>query len=309
MSAGAAVGGGVPGVSVIIPNLNSPIIDRTLDAIRTQEYDLTSVEVLVVGLDEPGLVFQDSLVRLIPTDGPASPARARNLGIGSSRGAIICFTDADCIPNTLWLSRITAPIQSGAAAVTGGGVRFDAVGYWALADNISWFHDHLVSSPPGERRILPSLNLCLRRDVTERVGLFDESYPRAAGEDAEWTARMRFSGYRLIFCPDAWVFHDPPSRSGLASVLRHSYTYGQYSIKLSRTCPQTGLDSILLRSWLAILLLSPAISLVAALRIFFSDGTLMRFAYTLPGVWLTKMAWVLGAVVRLRNRAAKIHAD
>ena len=213
----------MPDVTIVIPNLNSAVIDRTLDAIRAQDFDMSTVQVLVVGLDEPGLVRQDGLVKLVATDGPASPAVARNTGIRQSESEIICLTDADCVPSVSWLSRITAPIVAEDATVVGGGVSFDTKGHWTLADNISWFHDYLRSSEPGERTILPTLNLCLQRGVVEQVGYLDERYPRAAGEDAEWTTRMRLAGHALRFRPDAWVVHAPPTRSGFKSVCRHSY--------------------------------------------------------------------------------------
>jgi GT2 family glycosyltransferase len=291
----------VPDVTIVIPNLNSPVIDRTLDAIRGQDFDLSSVQVLVVGLDEPGLVRRDRLVRLVETEGPASPAVARNIGIRQSKSEIICLTDADCVPSAEWLSRITHPIVNGNAKVVGGGVRFDVHGYWTLSDNISWFHDYLTTSGPGDRVILPTLNLCIQRDVIDRVGLLDESYPSAAGEDAEWTTRMRLAGERLRFCPEAWVTHAPPARAGLGPVWRHSYRYGRYSVKLNPTPVYAGVGALVLRSWLLLLLLLPAVSLGATARIFLAQAALWRYAYAFPGIWLTKVAWILGAVRTLRG--------
>ena len=47
-------------ISIIIPSLNSPILDRVIDAILGQETAATIAEILVVGKDEPGLL-QSSL--------------------------------------------------------------------------------------------------------------------------------------------------------------------------------------------------------------------------------------------------------
>jgi len=54
-------------ISIVIPNLHSPIIDQTLDSIRKQMFELGQLEVIVVGRDRHGLVHEDDLVRsLIP---------------------------------------------------------------------------------------------------------------------------------------------------------------------------------------------------------------------------------------------------
>jgi GT2 family glycosyltransferase len=289
-------------VSIVIPNLNSPVVDRTLDAIRQQ--DLVPTSVLVVGLDEPGLVFEDQLVRLLPTDGPASPAVARNIGISRSRSDIVCLTDADCIPEPDWLSRITAPLRQGVSNIVGGGVTFGDLRYWALADHLSWFHDYLPTAKPGCRVLLPTLNICMTRDVIDEVGLLDESFPRAAGEDAEWTTRMRLAGYRLMFDPGARVRHAPPSRSSLQSVWRHGVSYGRYSVKVNPHYADALKTPVILRHWQLLLLLAPLVSLLAALRVFLQDAYLWRYLHVLPGVWITKLAWVLGAVRTLRLPAS-----
>ncbi len=130
-------------ISVIIPNLNSPMIDRTLAALAVQDYDLSQVEILVVGRDEPGLVQDDALVRLIDTGHPRSAAANRNLGIAAARGEIICFTDADCLPAPDWLTRLSAALNSGSAQAVGGGILFDTSNYWILCDHISWFYQIL----------------------------------------------------------------------------------------------------------------------------------------------------------------------
>ena len=113
-----------PMVSVIIPNLNSPLIANTLRAIRAQTFIPSACEVLVVGLDEPGLVQCDDMVQLISSKGPAIPAADRNLGIAKSRGEILCFTDADCVPDPDWLAQILSWFQDERIDVVGGGVKY-----------------------------------------------------------------------------------------------------------------------------------------------------------------------------------------
>ena len=283
-----------PHISVIIPNLNSPIIDHTLAALCAQDFDLSQVEVLVVGLDEPGLVQTDGLVRMVSTGVPAAPAPARNIGIREARGDLLCFTDADCVPAHDWLVRLTAPFEDTKVHVVGGGVTFEAEGYWTLCDNLSWFHDYLASTDEGKREQLPSLNLCVRRSVIDKVGLFNEGYPKAAGEDAEWTTRMRQAGYVLHFVPEA-VVHHRPTRSCFDAILRHAHIYGQHSVKINPAFADFLDIPTILRKWWSILLLAPAMAFIVTGKIYLGDRMLWHYWHVVPGILVSKIAWCLGA--------------
>ena len=67
-----------PCVSVIIPNLNSKIIDRTVESLLSQTAVQHIAEILVVGLDQTGLVVENEPVRFISTGTPVSAPVARN---------------------------------------------------------------------------------------------------------------------------------------------------------------------------------------------------------------------------------------
>ena len=282
-----------PLVSVIIPNLNSPMIDRTLNSLRRQHFDLSLVEVLVVGIDAPQLVQEDELVRMISTKEPTRSAVARNIGIQAARGDFICFIDADCIADVYWLSSILQVLEQ--KDVVGGAVRFVADNYWTLCDNLSWFYHALENKPCGGREILPTLNLGIRREVVEEVGGLNPCYPKAAGEDAEWTTRMREAGYRLWFVPYAIVEHYP-RRASLGDIWHHAYIYGRYSVKLRPEFCDFLKTPFVFRKWWVLLLVAPFISFGVTLKIYIGERKLMRYWYAFPGIWLGKFAWCLGAI-------------
>jgi GT2 family glycosyltransferase len=285
-------------VSIIVPNLNSLLVDSTLSAIREQAFDLSQVEVVVVGKDDPGLVREDELVRFVPTAEAVSPAVARNIGMRLASGRLICFTDADCMPRVDWLAQLTHLLEQPDHYVAGGGVTFEATSYWSLCDNLSWFHEYLATSRAGERNLLPSLNLCIRREVLDDVGYFNETYPTAAGEDAEWTTRMRQAGYRLHFVPTA-VVHHRPHRSTFGSFWRHSYTYGRYSVKIQAAFADFLRTPFILRHWWALLLAAPLLACVVTAKIFGQNPHLWSQLHTIPGVAISKLAWCIGAVATL----------
>lgn len=290
-------------ISVVIPTLNAPTINQTLRALQRQTFDLTHVEVLVVGLDEPGLIQTNSLVHFIPTDGPKSPAINRNIGTKRARGDIICYLDADCVPFPDWLDVLAAKFDDPTNDVVGGGVVFDDANYWSFCDNLSWFYQFHVDAPAGERRHLPSLNLSVRRNVIETVGLFDDRYPHPAGEDTEWTQRIRSHGYRLYFEPQAIVRHCA-RRSTLRLLWKHGYNFGRYSPKIDR---HVGRDigeewaRFLPNTWWLMLLTSPFLASMATARVVAMHHRLSGIWSAIPGLWLSKMAWCCGASHALRQ--------
>lgn len=285
---------GSPKISIIIPTLNSRLIVQTLAALRNQQFDLTQVEVLVVGLDKLGLIKTDSLIKFVDTSTPVSPAVARNIGICAAAGELLCFTDADCIPEYDWLEKITKPLQNIDISVVGGGVAFVSDNYWTLCDNLGWFYPFLTISPAGMRPLLPSLNLCVHRHVIETVGLFDESYPKPAGEDSEWTTRMRLAGFTLYFEPAAVVTHSP-NRSDIRALWQHGYNYGRYSIKIRPDYMNFLKTPSYLRKWWLVLLLTPLMAFQISSQIFRKNASLRHYLYTWPGIFLSKIAWCWGA--------------
>ncbi len=282
-----------PRLSIVIPNLNSPVVDRTLAAIRSQRFDLLMAEVLVVGLDGPGLVHQDRLVQLISTGRPAPPAIARNIGLREARGEIVVFTDADCVAEPDWLARLTAPYADFRVSVVGGAVVFETGNYWTLADNLSSFHEFLGGTPPGPRVHLPSLNLSARREVLSAVGGFDERYPLPAGEDSDLSYRLRAAGHTLLFEPAARVRHCP-RRSTFGALLRHASGFGRYSVKL-RPHPGESPGFRVLRHHRLILLLAPLMATTVTTRIFLRQPEMLRYGHTFPAIFAAKLAWCWGA--------------
>ncbi len=285
-------------LSVIIPNLHSPIIDRTLESIRQQTYGLDTLEVIVVGMDKHRLVCEDSLVRHLRTESPAPPAIARNLGMKAAQGNIFCFTDADCVADPDWLDVLMERYSDPSVHVIGGGIAFPHDNYWTVCDNLSWFHDVLASAPAGTRPYLPTLNLSLRREVVEQVGGMDESFPWPAGEDTEWTTRIRLAGYALHFEPKAVIYHHHP-RNTLKQILKHAYYFGYNSVKVDPRYADALRTPLFMRHSLFVLLLAPLLAAVATGRVL---ANTRHYWHTLPALYLTKLSWCIGAARRLRGR-------
>jgi len=285
-------------ISIIIPTVNSPWIDQVLVSLSQQTYSLAGVEVLVIGLDEPGRLQAFERVKFIDTKQKIRPARVRNLGIQQASGDILCFLDDDCIPEPDWLARLLEPYAS-SVDIVGGSMTFPRDSYWTLCDSLANFADILVEVPSGWRDYLPSLNFSARRTVFDAVGLFDEEFPFPAGEDTELTQRMRQAGYRLWFAADALVYHAAYRQSGLVN-WRRAWQFGQ-SVAVNPALCELLHPSSFFQHWLVMFISAWPRALIATGKIFQQYPSLLKYWRSIPGVTMSKFAWQLGAATALQQ--------
>jgi glycosyltransferase involved in cell wall biosynthesis len=286
-------------VSVVIPSLNSPMIDRTVASIQAQRFD-GAFEIIVVGLDREGLVPGN--VRFISTGQPVGPAAARNMGIEAAQGEVICFIDADCEAAPDWMSRLVGRHQQG-WTVVGGAVDFVTRRYWAVGYNLVVFRHSMRLAPAGERRYVPTIQLCTSRQILQQVNGFDERfYPN--GEDVDLCLRISEMGHRVYFEPGAVVYHyhqrfkasdlwDRFVQIGIAWV----------RLRLEHREAWTTFDQVfryLLRwPWAMLLLACPATVMNIVHDWARSPLVFFRYWYTLPAFVLGNLAWAWGAYQHL----------
>ena len=214
-----------------------------------------------------------------------------SLGVARARGEIIVFTDADCVPEPGWLAAHLAR-QAAGETVVGGSVRYDSDNYWSLSDNLSMFHECDPGLPAGPRDYLPTLNLSVTREAFEAAGPMDPDLPR--GEDLDWTIRAAARGHRPFFEPAAGLWHRP-TRTDARAMWDHWYQSGRWMPGVRRRHAGV-LDA---PAWLRypelVLLLTPAIASIATARLYGPGKPGRRHWRTLPAVFVTKLAWALGA--------------
>lgn len=276
-------------VSVVIPSLNSPVVDRAVDAVWSGS--LRPSEIIVVGRDEHALLRGDDRVRFVRTERIELPGGARNIGAELAAGDLLVFVDADCVPERDWLAAHVACHESG-HTVVGGAVLWDTDNYWMLSDNLSMFHECDVSAPEGPRPYLPTLNLSVRPEVFAAAGPMDPRLPR--GEDLDWTIRAAAAGHQPWFEPRARVWHRP-DRVSARKMWDHWYESGRWLVVVRRRHSQVfGAKSFWYRP-MVLRLLSPVIALVAMGRLYTGGGPGRRYLSTAPAVYATKIAWCWGA--------------
>lgn len=279
-------------VAVVIPSLNSPIIDRVLAAIESQAQFEELSQIVVIGKDEADLIPSKEPIQLIDTGQPISASQARNRGIAATQAEIIIFLDSDCLPQPGWLAQHIAAHAAG-HKVVGGGIVPAGHNYWHLVYNLTLFHEVLSLASAGPRDYLPTLNLSVDRTVIEQVGGMDETIDRV--EDIDWTTRMRRAGIQPYFWPEAAVYHQH-NRHNLKRVWQDCAHSG-YHMRWLRLHHQDMLQAPRLFHYPRLIWwLSPLISAWTTLRITARQpATFTRYWYTLPAIYLTKIAWCWGA--------------
>ena len=284
-------------LSIIIPSLNSLTIDRTLDSLRRQTWPLAGTEVIVVGLDDPALVKEDRLVRFVSTGKPACAAAARNIGMAEAKGQYFLFIDSDCVAEADWIEKLMARHALGENVVAGG-VAFGQGSYWALCDNVSRLHEFVASGEPRRLHYAPTLNLSVASEVAREVDGFNEGLH--TGEDIDWTLRVVRLGYGIYFEPSALVHHSP-DRNSFSVVTKYAAESGFNMAHVRLRYPDVLRTPFPLRHEAWLLTLAPVVSFYATARIYFEHSSLLRYLHTVPIVYLTKVAWCLGAARRIRS--------
>ena len=199
-------------VSVVVPVYNGEAhIADCVEGLLDQDFPSNSYDIIIVNNrstdDTAEIVKRYPVCSLFETK--PGPAAARNTGIQASNAQLVAFTDADCIPEHDWLSQMVNAMEEG---VTGAGGRI--VSYYE-DDLISRYIDEIVfrqrynilqKTPPH----ITTANACYLRSALLKIGLFDESFPYAAGEDRDLGERLALEGSRFIFVPAATVRHKHP---------------------------------------------------------------------------------------------------
>ena len=203
-------------VSIIIPTKNEgDVLKNCLNSIQNLEYPKDKMEVIIVDAHS-----RDNTVEIakkfgckVVYENVGTRAGACNIGVKNAKGEYIAFTDADCVLQKDWMKNLIKQFNDEKIASVGGpnttpedDTEFaKCVGavlsflskpgarYGLVADRATWtFHNS-------------GCNAAYRKDVIEEAGGFNNKLVTC--EDEEMDYRIGEKGYKLLFTPDAVVYH------------------------------------------------------------------------------------------------------
>lgn len=196
-----------PQISVVVATRDRPeLLQRLIAALNSQTLDPSEFEVVIVDDASKGdtgalLAHLRTTVafrlrwKLRPRRG--GPAAARNTGWRIAAGPLIVFTDDDCEPTPQWLEVMLA---------TGDG---EVVVQGVTTPNPADAHLSGPFSRSLEVKELgpwyPTCNIAYPLHVLQRLGGFDESFPR--GEDTDLAWRTLEAGVPIVHARAAHVHH------------------------------------------------------------------------------------------------------
>jgi GT2 family glycosyltransferase len=206
----------LPSFSIIIPTHGRPRqLRRCLESIALLDYPADRLEAIVVDDGSPTPLDSETAscgdqvaVRLVQQE-HAGPSTARNTGAGISRGKYLAFTDDDCTPSVDWLQALAARFRATPNCGIGGRtVNLLAENPYSAASQllVTYLYAY-YNTTPDEAQFFASNNLAVPADLFRSVGGFDTSFIRTAGEDRDLCDRWRHRGHRLVYAPEAIVYH------------------------------------------------------------------------------------------------------
>ena len=242
----------LPTISVIVPVRNEArFIADTLAQLLVQDYPADCVEILVAdgrSTDETwaivsAIAAEHPRVRLLDNPRRFSSA-GRNVAVEAAGGDIVLLIDGHCqIDNPRYLADLADAFERTGADSVGRPQPLDVRGAtWtqrAIAQARSSFLGHHPAShiySDREAFVEPSsVAVAYRREVFDRIGLFDERFD--ACEDVEFNHRLGRAGLSCYFTPRATVRYQP--RGSLVRLFRQMVRYGRGRVRLLRKHPDT----------------------------------------------------------------------
>jgi len=231
-----------PFVSIIIPCRNEEkFIGMCLDSIIAQDYPKDKMDVLVIdgrSTDKTKEIIVKYIqkypfIKLLDNPRKIAPT-AFNIGVKKAKGDIIIRMDAHNVYNKEYVSKCIAYLKRNDVDNVGGVCITLPENDTLIAKSISL----ALSNPFGvgnayfrigspKPKFVDTVPFgCYKREVFEKIGLFNEELVR--NQDIEFNLRLRKAGGKILLAPDIVSYYHP--RSTLTSLAKQNFLNGFWVI-------------------------------------------------------------------------------
>jgi len=223
-------------ISVVIPIYNAEKTIKTcVDSLLNTDYPRDNIEIILVddgstdSTSEALSAYNTRNIKII-TQERQGIAAARNTGIKNAHGEIIVFVDADCFVNNDWLKYLIGAFISKNIGGVGGAV-FHAEPETKQETYIAKLNKNL--QPYVRRNYMPYLgtaNVAYSKHAVDAIGFFDTNL--VSGEDADFSWRLKQSGFEIAYESGAVVYHK--DRSKISDLITQQFRDGRGWRQLER---------------------------------------------------------------------------
>ena len=244
-----------PQISVIIATYNrAKILRDTLEAFTHLIPPTGGWELIVIDNNSTDYTRQvcEEFAKILPIqyvfEHQQGKNYALNTGLEKANGELLVFTDDDVSPDAHWLLALERGAKRNPDAfIFGGGYREKVIGnvptYVLKAIKGTVYFGgtrHREDMGPYVRGELPDgINLTIRREIFFKYGYrYNVTFGprgkgRVSGGETELLLRLREDGFKMIYLPDALVFHRwYPHQFALQRLLRRSFGIGRGEARL-----------------------------------------------------------------------------
>jgi len=236
------MGNNPPFVSVIIPCRNEEkYIEECLNSVINQDYPKEKLEVLIVdGMSEDRTravlgkyTKKYSFVKILDNPKKFTPF-AFNTGIKNSNGDSIIIMGAHCVYKKDYISKCVKYLKEYNVDNVGGIWKILPRENTLVAKSITFASSSIFGAgdayyrrgySKGPRLVDTVFGGCYRKEVFERIGLFNENLVRS--QDMEFNLRLKKAGGKILLVPEIVSYYYP--KSNLKDFFRHNFSDGIWS--------------------------------------------------------------------------------
>ncbi|MCP4688439.1 MAG: glycosyltransferase [Desulfobacterales bacterium] len=286
-------------VSVIIPAFNSAArLPVCLEALEKQTFPRDRYEIIVVddgSRDDTALAAGRFNVRCRRQENKG-PAAARNNGVSMARGDIVLFTDDDCAPDKNWITEMASALESEEVVGVKGAYKTAQGALWARFAQAEFNDRYRLLRKKKYIDVVDTHAAGYKKEVFLAMGGFDESFPVPNNEDVDLSYRMSVRGYKMVFNPNAVVWHaDHPDT--LAGYMKLKFWRGYWRMVVYRRFTGKMVADSYTPQTLKLQILLALSSLAGAGAMIFSPGSTALFLFFCLAAFLFSSASFMAATI------------